>query len=146
MTGGERFRRVEQDFFVAPQLAEEDFAAAAAMGVRAVVNNRPDGESFDQIADVRARELATAAGLHYVHLPIGPEGLTIAAVEGLEAVMADAQGPVVAYCRSGTRSCHLWALAAARRLEPEAVIEAAAAAGYDVSGLRPVLVGLHGQH
>ena len=139
----ERFRRLEPDFLVAAQLTAGDFAAAAAMGIRAVVNNRPDGESIGQLTDDEARTLAQAAGLLYAHLPIGPQGLTPAMMQDLDAIIGAAHGPVLAYCRSGTRSCHLWALTAARRLAPEAVIAAAAQAGYDVAALRPILVSLH---
>ena len=48
-------------------------------------------------------------------------------------------GPYLAYCRSGTRSCFMWALTAARERPAREVIEAAAGAGYDVSPLTPVL-------
>ena len=48
-----------------------------------------------------------------------------------------ARGKVLAYCRSGTRSTLLWALAAASKgADPEAITQAAAAAGYDVSPVR----------
>ena len=36
---------LEQGVYVAPQLTEADFAEIAAMGFRAVVDNRPDGEA-----------------------------------------------------------------------------------------------------
>ena len=54
-------------------------------------------------------------------------------------MFSSATGPVLAYCRSGTRSCHLWAFSAARSQPAGTVIEAAAAAGYDLSAARPLL-------
>ena len=46
---------------------------------------------------------------------------------------------MLAFCRSGTRSTTLWALAQAGGGNADAVITAAAQAGYDVSGLRGIL-------
>lgn len=140
-----RFHKVGRDgFFVAPQLAADDFAAAAAAGIRTVINNRPDGEAPDQLTDAEARALATAAGLAYVHVPvisggIGPEALA-AFAEALETT----PGPYLAYCRSGTRSCYLWGLEAVRRHPPEAVIADAAAAGYDLAPALPLMRRIHG--
>ncbi|MDO9488770.1 MAG: sulfur transferase domain-containing protein, partial [Sphingomonadaceae bacterium] len=54
--------------------------------------------------------------------------------------LAGAAGPVLAFCRSGTRSTNLWALAsAAQGGDAEAIVAAAGGAGYDVSGMMPTL-------
>ena len=59
--------------------------------------------------------------------------------------MSAADGPVLAYCRSGTRSCNLWALAAAKAGgDPDKITADAAAAGYDLGNLRPLLDALSG--
>jgi uncharacterized protein (TIGR01244 family) len=50
-----------------------------------------------------------------------------------------ASGPVLAYCRSGTRCTHVWALGQAGDMPADRIIATAAAAGYDVSGLAPYL-------
>ena len=64
----------------------------------------------------------------------------------MRAVLAAAEGPVLAYCRSGTRSTNLWALAEASRGEdPAGLVEAAAGAGYDLNGIRPMLDQLSGK-
>ena len=60
-------------------------------------------------------------------------------------VLAAADGPVLAYCRSGTRSCNLWALATAKGGgDPDSIEVAASGAGYDLSGVRPLLDALSG--
>ena len=133
------FRKVAEGFYVAPQLEPDDFAEAAVMGVRTVINNRPDGEDPSQLSDAEARALAEAQGLAYVHLPVVSGGMTGDHVEAMRAAIAGHAGPFVAYCRSGTRSCHLWALAKAANEDPDALIAAAAKAGYDLFALRPRL-------
>ncbi len=51
-----------------------------------------------------------------------------------------AEGPVLAYCKSGTRSILAWAMAqtASGTLRPDEALAMAAKAGYDLSGVRGV--------
>ncbi len=53
--------------------------------------------------------------------------------------MEELKGPVLAFCRTGTRSTTLWALAEARHLDPDAILTTAAEAGYDLGALKPRL-------
>jgi len=54
--------------------------------------------------------------------------------------LSGAKGPVLAYCRSGTRSTLLWALAQAQAGgDPKTLAEQAAQAGYDVGPVRQVM-------
>ena len=81
---------------------------------------------------------AHAAGLAYVAIPIDHTGFNLDQVEAM--VSALNHGPVLAFCRSGTRSCNLWALAAATQgCDPAEIIAAAGEGGYNVAGLLPML-------
>jgi sulfide:quinone oxidoreductase len=137
------FRQIAPDFWVAPQIAVADLAAARAMGIRTVINNRPDGEAPGQLADHEAKAAAMAAGLAYAFVPVVSGAMTMADVEAFGRAVEANDGPYLAYCRSGTRSSSLWALDAARRQEPATIIEAARRAGYDLSGLVPALGRIH---
>lgn len=141
---GEKFRRVAANFFVAPQLTEADFPAVRAAGIKTVINNRPDGEAADQLTDAQARALAQANGLAYVFVPVVSSGIGPATIASFAEAIADHPGPHLAYCRSGTRSCHMWAFATAGERSVEATLEAAAEAGYDLSPARPLLERLVG--
>ena len=138
----DKFRKLAEGYWVAPQLAPSDIADAAAMGVALVINNRPDNEESGQPTGVAIEAAARAAGLGYRAIPIsGPPGE--ADVDALAAAVDAAKGAILAYCRSGTRSTVLRALLLARRGAPiNAIIEEAAAAGYDLAGLRPRLEAL----
>lgn len=134
------FRQLTENVLVSPQLAVEDIAAAAALGVGTIVNNRPDGEDpfAPQGDDIAAA--AAAAGLNYVAIPIGHSGFSEPQVDAMIAALEQAEGPILAYCRSGTRSTLLWALASAKQgEEPESIARTAAQAGYDVSPIRAML-------
>ena len=136
------FIGVARDFSVAPQISAEDFAAAAARGVRTVINNRPDGEAPDQLTDAQARAAAEAAGLTYRAIPVTMP-IAVSAVDAFAAALRDTPGPHLAYCRSGTRSITLWALAQAKGgADPDELIRTAAAAGYALGPMRSVLAGL----
>lgn len=112
----------------------------AAQGFAVIINNRPDGEAPGQPGGADVAAAAEAAGLAYHAIPVGQQGFAEAQVSAMRAALADAQGPVLAYCRSGTRSTCLWALAAAAEGAPfDPLQEKARAAGYDLSPLRPLL-------
>jgi uncharacterized protein (TIGR01244 family) len=139
MMASERFRRLDEQVYVAPQLVAADFDAARAAGVRTIINNRPDGEAPDQLPSTEAARLAEAAGLDYVHIPVPSGGMTRFHVDAFADALAGRRGPFLAYCRSSTRCCHLWAFTAARQMPVDGVIESAARAGYDLEGARHVL-------
>jgi len=134
------FRRLSENILVSQQLALEDVAAAAAAGVAVIVNNRPDGEDPDAPQGDEIAAAAAAAGLNYVAIPVGHSGFSEPQVDAMIAAIEQADGPILAYCRSGTRSTLLWALAAAKQGEdPNSIARIAAAAGYDVSPIRAMI-------
>lgn len=121
------------DFAVAPQIDASDLPALAAAGVKIIVSNRPDGEEWGQPSNAELRAAAEAAGLDYVEIPVTHAGFSHAQIEQLGAVL-DRAAPVLAFCRSGTRSTFLWALTrAARGDDPDDLARTAAQAGYDLS-------------
>lgn len=133
-------RRIDDSISVAPQIAPDDIGAIKAAGFVAVVNNRPDGEEAGQPSGEDIGAAVLAAGLTYAAIPVGGGGFSFPQVQAMADVIAGAGGPVLAFCRSGTRSCNLWALAAASQGgHPAVLIEQAADAGYDLSGIRPLL-------
>lgn len=134
------FRKLTENILVSPQLALEDIAAAAASGVAMIVNNRPDGEDPGAPQGDEIGAAAAAAGLNYVEIPIGHAGFSEPQVDAMIAALEQAEGPILAYCRSGTRSTFLWALAAAKQGgDPDAIVQTAMQAGYDVSPIRPMI-------
>lgn len=132
-------RRLNDRFAAAPQITPEDVAGIKAAGFGFIVNNRPDGEAADQPAGDAIEAAALEAGLGYCAIPIDQSGFTVEQVAALSALMVSPR-PILAYCRSGTRSTNLWALASASRGGAiEEIIDAALAAGYDVRALRPAM-------
>ncbi len=125
-------RRLAPDFAVSPQLRPEDMADLAASGVRTVINNRPDGEEPGQPTSAEMERAARAAGMDYVAIPFtGRPGE--AEIGATSKAIEAADGPVLAFCKSGTRSAAAWANAQARQGHTvDEVLDAAASAGYDL--------------
>ncbi|WP_339694589.1 TIGR01244 family sulfur transferase [uncultured Parasphingorhabdus sp.] len=136
------FRKINDNISVAPQISLEDVAAAKAEGVTLIINNRPDGEdpSAPQSADIEAA--AREAGMKYIAIPITHSGFSGPQVDAMIAALADGD-KILAYCRSGTRSTLLWALAQAKQgVEADEISRLAGNAGYDITPVRAMVDAL----
>lgn len=138
------FRTLTEDLLVAPQITVDAVTEAAALGVTLIINNRPEGESDDQTAGAEIESAAQAAGIDYVAIPVTHAGFSEWQLEAMTGALRKNRGKVLAYCRSGTRSTLLWALAQARSgMHPAEIAERAAAAGYDVAPVSMMLDTLY---
>ena len=109
-------------------------AAAAAQGFRLVVNNRPDGEAPGQPASAAIEAAALAAGMDYLYAPV-VGGPTPEQVRKVREAVAAANGPVLGFCRSGTRSIVTWARGEVEAGRPrDELVAQGRNAGYDLSG------------
>jgi len=135
------FKRVTPDFAVAAQLEPEDVARAAAEGYQTIIVNRPDGEAPGQPGADAIKAAAEAAGLSFKAIPFSGLPPAPAIVAETAAALDEANGPVLAYCRTGTRSITAWALARALTggHTPDEIIALAQKAGYDLNGARGAL-------
>jgi uncharacterized protein (TIGR01244 family) len=134
------FRQITNQVFASPQIGLAEVAEAKAQGITLIINNRPEGESDNQTPGGEIEAAARAAGLEYLAIPITHAGFSQAQVTAMAEALASAAGPVLAYCRSGTRSTLLWALAeASRGTDPGVIAASAANAGYDISPVRAVV-------
>ncbi len=124
-------------------LDQHDIEALAQQGVRTIINNRPDDEDAGQVPAAEARRIAEAHGIAYHHIPVTAASLSPADVDAFAAVLASAAQPIVAHCRSGTRSTLLWALARMRDgADPDALVAEAARHGIDIAALPAIAARL----
>ena len=132
-------RKIDDTISVTPQILETELAELAALGFRSVISNRPDGEEMGQPTQAQIAAAAAAAGLDFRFIPVRPGGLTPELVEEFGQAMEDLPGPVLAYCRSGTRSATIWALSQSGLKSRDAILAAGAHAGYDLRGIAGML-------
>lgn len=132
-------RKLSDQISVSPQILPGEMADLEAAGFRSVINNRPDGEADDQPSSLEMARAAAAHGLAYRDIPVVPGQYAPAVIEAMAQALAELPAPVLAFCRTGTRSTTLWALQAARAVDADAIVKAAGEAGYDIAPLAPRL-------
>lgn len=128
-------KKLSDAISVASQISPADLKDIAAQGFKAVVCNRPDGEGSDQPSFAEIEGAARGAGLVARYVPVATGKVSDEDVQAFGTAMADLPKPVLAYCRTGTRSTTLWALNEGARRPAAEIAEIAKAAGYDVSGV-----------
>lgn len=141
-----RCRQLEENFFVSSQVSRASLQEAARLGITRLINNRPDFEEAGQPTHEEVSAWASELGLEYYFVPVVPGDLTKEALDQFSRAI-DNRGEdsgatrVMASCRTGTRSCALWALArASRRVMPvDDIVRAAKDAGYDIAPMKASL-------
>ncbi|MDS9468261.1 protein tyrosine phosphatase family protein [Paracoccus sp. MBLB3053] len=139
-------RSLTPELSVSSQIRPEELTALAAEGFRVVINNRPDAEVGPDENGETMRAAAEALGMEYRAIPFVPGQVTPDMVEAQAEALA-LPGRKIAYCRSGNRSTVLWALSRAGEEPTAELLETAAKAGYDLSGVRPLIesIATHGR-
>ncbi len=133
------FKQITSSFSAAPQLTQDDLAAAAKAGYRSIISSRPDGEEAGQPSAEEMARMAGDHGLAFAHVPVVPGKATDADADRMKEALATLPQPTLGFCRSGTRAATLWALAEADRADPATIVDQAKAAGYDLADLTPAL-------
>lgn len=130
--------RINDKLSIAGQLMPEDLAEAASQGFTAIINNRPDGEEPHQPNASEMSEAAAKAKLDYIYIPFRSPEITEPIVRQFQQTLADSKGPVLAHCRSGTRTLTLWAIGEVLdgRMTLDEVARMGARLGFDLAGVR----------
>jgi len=139
-----QFKKVTEHISVSPQINKDDIDTAAEMGVTLIINNRPDGEEAGQPTNDTLATYAAEKGIKWAHIPITSGQITMEAITSTSYALK-AEDKILAYCRSGTRSCNLWGLAQAFEGTDDtaSILKKAENAGYDLTGLIPTLEHLY---
>lgn len=129
-------KQVSQSLHVSKQPGADDFRQAKAKGIAAIINNRPDGEEPGQPSAAERRMVAKAEGLGYSHIPVVPGLVSEDQVRAFQKAVSEATGPVLAHCKTGTRSAILYAIGEVLdgRMKKEEVAPLGQRLGLDLSG------------
>jgi sulfide:quinone oxidoreductase len=130
------FNRLSPSFSAAPQLSKADVALAAEAGFRTIIDSRPDGEEAGQLSAPDMEALAKGSGLAFVHIPVTLGAISEEDVARMRTALEQSPGPVLGYCRSGTRAAMMWALTQVGRVPAETLLKAGADAGYELSSIK----------
>jgi uncharacterized protein (TIGR01244 family) len=108
------YRSIDDSYAVSGQITAGEVADIKAAGFRSVICNRPDGEQPGQPTAAEIGMAVEAAGLAFRHIPVVSGQITPADVAKTTAALAELDGPVFAYCRSGARCTNLFMMATGR--------------------------------
>ena len=129
-------RPLTDTFSAAPQIDPAELPDIAAAGYTTVICNRPDMEVTEDLYAEAMAKAAADAGLEFHVIPVGHGGMSMEMFDQTAEILENSKGPVLAYCRSGTRSTHVWAFTMAGKMPVDDIIAAAARGGYDLSAAR----------
>jgi len=128
-------KHLHESLSVSGQIRLADLKSIASSGFTTIINNRPDGEAPRQPRSDTLAKRAKELGLSYHYLPVVSGRLTDQNVAAFAKLLPKTKGPVLAFCRTGTRSTTLWAKANKGKMSGDALIKSAAGAGYDLSSI-----------
>ncbi|OFE11308.1 TIGR01244 family protein [Pseudohongiella acticola] len=129
-------KQVTDEFSVAEQLTADDVDVMAAAGYKTIICNRPDGEAVGQPPVYQIQGAAEDHGLTFRHIPVVSGQLSLQDIADFTEALDECPAPVLAFCRSGTRSIQLWGLVKGLKgMPPEEIVERGAALGYDLRGV-----------
>ena len=134
------FRKLTDHLWASPQIDTADVERAKEEGFTHIICNRPDDEAPGQPAAAEIEAAAAKLGMGFTAIPVGAAGIGLPQVDAMQSALTKGGDKVLAYCRSGTRSTMLWALAQARSgADIDDISAKAAAAGYDTGPVRATM-------
>lgn len=132
-----QLKQVNTEFWVADQITTQDIELIAARGIKTIFCNRPDGEGPDQPNVAEIEQALQPYGIQIQYLPVVSGKVTDEQAEEFKQLYLQAQKPLLAYCRSGTRSITLWALSQVADQTLDQMLLTAKTLGYDLQGVVP---------
>ncbi len=103
-------RQIDEGYAVSGQISPDDVRDIAAAGYHTIICNRPNGEAPDQPDFTEIEKVAEKAGISVYYIPVVSGQLTQDDVDAMADALAQAEGPVLAYCRSGARSTNIYGI------------------------------------
>lgn len=129
-------KRISPFLSVSPQIYPAHLARIAELGFKTIINNRPDKETDDQPLAAELQAEAAKHGMVFINQPVIPGHVTRPDAQNFADELSRVKGPVLAFCRSGTRCTMLWALNEARHMDADVILSFAASIGYDLKAHR----------
>ncbi|NNE58446.1 MAG: TIGR01244 family phosphatase [Hellea sp.] len=138
-------KQLTDKLFVSGQIKEDDFDAIMKAGITTIINNRPDGETMCQPKSADLAAKAAKCDIAYYDIPVSGGQVAPGQKDEFGEILENAQGPVLAFCRTGTRSSMLWAMSQVYNLSTEEIMHTTQNAGYDFAGYAPMLNAIREQ-
>ena len=127
--------KIIEDYVVSDQITEEDIEQLKEAGFKTIFCNRPDNEEQNQVTVKSIQDKTIESGLNFIHQPVIGGQISQNDIDEFSDYYDDAEKPIFAYCRTGTRSSMLWALSESGKRSKDEILQLTSSAGYDLSNL-----------
>ncbi|GAC19330.1 beta-lactamase hydrolase domain-containing protein [Paraglaciecola arctica] len=104
-------KKVSHNFSISGPIDDASLEALKTQGVTKIVNVRPDNEEPGQESAEQMAIKVRAHGIEYVHIPVKANCYSEQDIAEFFKQLATGDDKVHAFCRTGNRAIHLWALA-----------------------------------
>jgi sulfide:quinone oxidoreductase len=125
-------KKLNEEISVTTQLSPEDIAQAKAQGFKSIICNRPDNEEETQPNFCLLQDHADNHGLEIKHLPVPCPNVTVNDIHEFRQCLEELPKPVLAFCKTGTRSTTLWANSQKGKIDNQSIQNSCKSAGYDI--------------
>lgn len=121
--------KLNEKLSVTGQISVDDLAEIAAAGYKSVICNRPDYEGGEsQPTSAQLEQAARSLGLHFVYQPVEIGAISSEQSEAFNKQLAELPGPVLAFCKSGSRPKALYEMTRQEQEKPSGEAETVTAA------------------
>lgn len=117
---------------VSPQITQADMQKLHQLGYQTIICNRPDEEQPEQPNAAELKQAAEKLGMTFIYQPIINGQIKLSDGTEFLSYIESNKAPVLAFCRTGTRSTILWALSQHNHLSSEQIRQQTLAAGYKI--------------
>ncbi|MFT4183890.1 MAG: bifunctional sulfur transferase/dioxygenase Blh [Rhizobium sp.] len=128
---------ISEKLSISSQPSIADIRSLGDRGFKTLINNRPESEDGAQPGTQGERQEAERCGLSYAFIPVTLGTITEADVRAFQRAVNESKGPVLAHCKTGTRSLglHLIGEVLDGRMSANAVVEFGRSCGFDTSAI-----------
>ena len=127
--------KIIDDYVVSDQISEEDVEKLKNAGFKTIFCNRPDNEEENQITVKSIQDKVIESGLNFVHQPVIGGQISQNDIDQFSDYYDEAEKPLFAYCRTGTRSSMLWSLSESGKRPIDEILKLTPSAGYNLTNL-----------
>ena len=126
---------ISEKLSVSSQLSREELSSLHRSGFKTLINNRPDGEDADQPGNQVECDATRQCNLSYAFIPVTMNTITEADIRAFQKVVRESEGPVLAHCKTGTRSLslHLIGEVLEGRMSGDEIVSFGKKYGFDTS-------------
>lgn len=127
-----KLQKLNENIYISDQINTADIDTLNNLGIKTIINNRPDNEETKQPLSRDLSENAEKVGIKYYHLPVISGNYTSELNQKFSGLLITAKSPIVAFCRTGNRSIHLWAYSQAPSYGEDYVTAEANKLGFNI--------------